>query len=893
MTHTSRAHWGFFAAPHHRALSLFALTLAGILAQPLSAADFQASPAAVRFTFERGSNLPEAQSVILSSSGGAQPWSVAFEGARWLSLNAAAGSTPASLVLSVDPSGLTAGVYSASLVFRASPSNTPLLRLPVTLTVTNPSVYVDAESVNFDFPAGSDPGVRTTSITVRRATPGMPVKFTATASAASWLSIQTVTGATPGSINLTANPAGLPEGMYTAEISISAPEAGASFILPVRLNVRPRPVLLPRPSSLTFSYQVGANNQRPVTFQVSGGGTPFDTSASTVFWRKWLSVNPPSGTTPASVIASITPDDLDPAIYRGSIRLDAPSAAGGGATVPVTLNVTTLASPVAEPSSLDFEAPAGSTLPLSKPLNLATNGRLLPVTLAANGFPWLSVPQRELTLGTLDPITMFVYSDPRTIIVSVDPSGLDPGTYRGSIVVTPSNGADSAVVPVTLTVRPNRLLVPQVADGSGWQTTFLLVNADRDAAPFKLRFFAPDGTPLPLPVDGAGTLPELSGTVPANGLQVVTTSGAGDKLLQGWAEITSTRFIGGTVIFRQRTPAGDSEAALSLLPPPAGPLSMPFDNSEGFSTAFALVNGGANDTSAQLTLRDENGNLMFQDALSLAAGARQAFSLPDQYPQTIRQRGVLSISASTPGIAAFGLRFNPRASFTSLQPATTSSPAGTLTSSIPQVADAADWKTTILLANPGSQPVPFSLSFRKPDGNPLLLPLLGAGPRSEYADTVPPSGVRILQTAGTSYPLVQGSAELVSAGPLTGVTVFRQRGATGQDNEGALGVSTSALRAVLPFDNTAGFQTALAVVNEYPASTVPLALIIRDEAGRFLASGPLQPAQASRYAFRISDLFPAAKDHRGTIELTGAGFSAFGLRFNPAGSFTAIEPIVK
>lgn len=892
MTHTSCAHWGFFGAPQRRAVSLFALTLAGILASPLSAADLQASPAAVRFTFERGGNLPEPQPVILTSSGDPLPWSVAFEDAPWLSLNAGAGSTPASLVLSVDPSSLAAGAYSASLVFRAPRSGALLLRLPVTLTVANPSVSIDAESIDFDVPPGSAPAARTASITVRRTTPGLPVDFTASASPAPWLSIQTVTGATPGSIRLTANPAGLAEGLYTAELSISAPQAGASFIVPVRLNVRPRPVLLPRPPSLTFSYQAGAGNQRPATVQVSGAQTPFRASATTADWNQWLAVNPPAaGVTPGSLQAAIQPEHLDPATYRGSILLDGPSATA--ATVPVSLHVTTLASPVAEPASLAFEAPAGSTLPLSQPLHLATNGAILPVSLAANGFPWLSVSQRELTLGALDPVTMSVYSDPRTIIVGVDPSGLDPGSYRGSIVVTPSNGADSAIVPVTLTIRPNRLLAPQVADGAGWQTTFLLVNADRDAARFQLRFFAPDGTPLPLPVDGAGTLPQLSGAVPANGLQVVTTPGLGDKLLQGWAEITSTRFLGGAVIFRQRTPAGDSEAALSLLPPPSGPLSMPFDNSEGFSTAFALLNAGPAATSAQLTLRDENGNLLLQDALSLAAGARQAFSLPDQYPQTARRRGVLSISASAPGLAAFGLRFNPRASFTSLQPAATPSASGTVTSSIPQVADAAGWKTTILLSNPGSQPVPFSLSFHKPDGSPLQLPLLGAGLQSEYADTVPPGGVRILQTAGTSYPLAEGSAELVSGGPLTGVAVFRQRASSGQDTEGALGVASSALRAVLPFDNTGGFQTALAVVNAFPSSTAPIALLLRDEAGRLLATSPLLPAQANRYAFRLSDLFPAARDHRGTVELTGAGFAAFALRFNPAGSFTTIEPIVK
>lgn len=875
------------------AIPVLALTLAGALIQPLHAAELQASPPAVHFAFERGGNLPQQQTVVLTSTAASIPYSVAVEGAPWLALNAAAGATPASLVLTVDPSGLAAGNYAGTVVFREPGAAQPLLQFPVALTVTNPSLVADAESVDFDHPAGSGPGLHTATVTVRRVNPGMPLSFTATASAAPWLTVQTVPGAaTPGTVRLSANATGLPPGIYTAELAVNAPEVGRNFLLPVRLNVRPRPVLLTRPSALQFSYQAAAGNQLPRTLRISGGGTPFDASALTFDATAWLSITPDSASTPAALSAAITPGDLEPAVYRGAIRLDSASAAG--ASLPVTLTVTALPSPVAEPSSLSFEARAGSTLPLSQSLLLSTNGGILHVTLAANGFPWLSVSQSALALGTLDPSTGFVFSDPRTVSVSVNPAGLNPGTYRGSVVVAPDNGVDSVVVPVTLTVRPNRLLVPQVADGAGWQTSLLLVNADREDAPFTVRFFAPDGTPLPLPLEGAGTVSELSATLPPGGLQVLRTAGADARLLQGWAEITATRFVGGTVIFRQRTPAGDSEAALSLLPPPAGPVTLPFDNSEGFATAFALLNAGASSASAELTFRDENGTLLLQDSLSLPAGARQAFSLPEQYPLTVRRRGILSISAPSAEIAAFGLRFNPRASFTSVEPAAPAAASGPITSSIPQIADAADWKTTIVLANPGTQPVPFSLSFRQAGGAPLKLPLLGAGPQSEYADTVPAGGVRILHTAGTSSPLAQGSAEVVSRGPLTGVAVFRQRSPAGLDSEGALAIApAAATRVLLPFNNTGGFQTAVALVNEYPAPSAPLALVLRGEDGRFLGSAPISLDTGSRHAFRIADLFPAARDRRGTLEISGPGFSAFALRFNPAGSFTAIAPIVR
>ena len=130
--------------------------------------------------------------------------------------------------------------------------------------------------------------------------------------------------------------------------------------------------------------------------------------------------------------------------------------------------------------------------------------------------------------------------------------------------------------------------------------------------------------------------------------------------------------------------------------------------------------------------------------------------------------------------------------------------------------------------------------------------------------------------------------------PLMGTAVFRQRSATGLDSEGAVQVVPPVGdRVVLPFDNTQGFVTALAVLNESGSDGPPLSIVIKDENGQTIPSGLVRLYPYSRVAFGMPAQFPASKDRRGTIEFSGSHFSVLGLRFNPRGAFTSISPLGK
>lgn len=111
-------------------------------------ASLQAAPNALSFLFVLGGAAPPAQELQISS--GATPISFTIEvsGGNWLSATPATGTTLAKLAVSVNPAGLPAGVYNATIRI-ASPSavNSPQT-VSVRLTVSSAPLFSAAGVVN-------------------------------------------------------------------------------------------------------------------------------------------------------------------------------------------------------------------------------------------------------------------------------------------------------------------------------------------------------------------------------------------------------------------------------------------------------------------------------------------------------------------------------------------------------------------------------------------------------------------------------------------------------------------------------------------------------------------------------------------------------------------------
>lgn len=160
------------------------------------------------------------------------------------------------------------------------------------------------------------------------------VSFTDSTSEASWLSVGSTSGTTPGSIRVSVHPGTLAAGTYTGSVLISS-RAG-SVTVPVTLTITPAAGgIAVSPTSLAFSYQQGGTVPPSQNLSVTSSGTMnFTDSAS---GGTWLSVGSTSGTTPGSIKVSVAPGTLAVGTYTGSVVV---KSSANSVTVPVTLTIT-------------------------------------------------------------------------------------------------------------------------------------------------------------------------------------------------------------------------------------------------------------------------------------------------------------------------------------------------------------------------------------------------------------------------------------------------------------------------------------------------------------------------------------------------------------------------
>src|ERR1017187_6408820 len=104
------------------------------------------------------------------------------------------------------------------------------------------------------------------------------------------------------------------------------------------------------PGSLSFAYQIGGSAPAAQTLGISSGPSPTVAFAVTTTSGNWITVNPTSGNSPATLTVSVDPAALasaitsdtglpfEPGIYGGSISI----AVSGQSTlgIPITVNVS-------------------------------------------------------------------------------------------------------------------------------------------------------------------------------------------------------------------------------------------------------------------------------------------------------------------------------------------------------------------------------------------------------------------------------------------------------------------------------------------------------------------------------------------------------------------------
>jgi hypothetical protein len=494
-----------------------------------------------------------------------------------------------------------------------------------------------------------------------------------------WIVLNQTSTTSPGALTVSLNPAGLSVGPHTGHITITAPGASNSpLVIPVTLTVNPAPPPVTGPTR-TISHIANGDGWRTTAILINTG-TQLE-SFELKFWDE--QGNP----LPLDLGADGITADLIDAIQPGVARFI--RTAGTGTLRPGWAELTS-------PLDIDGNSIFGLQTPGQGDSEAA-------VPLSPNSGTQLSVPFDYSTgystaIAFADPgqqlanVTATILDDtgasipaPATITVPERGHYADvlaskfPGVIgkRGVVHFTSSanifglgiraNGKAFTSIDALSGVTTANKIIPHIANGGGWKTTFLIVSTDTKAANFSLSFWDEFGRLLPMPVTTGGSAPVITGTLQPGEIRIIQTTGAGPLTL-GWAELAGlTGNIGGTAIFALQSPGqSDSEAAVPFSTASSTHLFMPYDYTPGYSTAIAFANAGQTQATVTPTFTDDTGHVLGTGTpITIPAFGHVSAVLGSVLPAIAGTRGTVSLISSVP-IFGLGIRANGLA-FTSLK----------------------------------------------------------------------------------------------------------------------------------------------------------------------------------------------------------------------------------
>ena len=309
--------------------------------------------------------------------------------------------------------------------------------------------------------------------------------------------------------------------------------------------------------------------------------------------------------------------------------------------------------------------------------NVSSQNAVIPVIIRDEAGNVISNPGTTISLGG-NGHTSFVLSDPVLgFPITANKRGTiefdTPAGGRISVLglrFTPPNNALTTIPALANVGTGGGSIAHLASGGDGWQTTFVLVNTGATATQVTLSFFNDQtGLPLPLPLSfpqsgTANMLLTSSHTQPlAAGATLIIVSAGFPQLLTGSAQLTTTGNVGGFVIFRHN----NQEAVVPLENRNASAYVLAFDNTLGTATGVAV---NSVSTAAQVTVpvvvRDEAGNQIAADTLTMAPNGHYAFTLGvDRYPAAVAIRGTIEFDKPPNAtIGALGIRIPTGAAHT-------------------------------------------------------------------------------------------------------------------------------------------------------------------------------------------------------------------------------------
>ncbi len=447
--------------------------------------------------------------------------------------------------------------------------------------------------------------------------------------------------------------------------------------------------------------------------------------------------------------------------------------------------------------------------------------------------------------------------------------------------------------------------LPHLAAEGGWTTTFTYVNKGTTSASAQTSLFAPNGTPLILPINlpqtsGSTTASSVTQTIAPNASFIMQATGPANVTYQeGSAQLAATGNVDGFEIFH--FDPTQQEAVVPLETRNAPSYLLAFDNTNTVVTGVAVGNVSGTSATVPVVIRDDTGAPVQTTSISLNGDGHTSFVLSTLLPSTANMRGTIEFDTPSGGqISITGIRFTPPGTMTTI-PAIAN--VGTTGGSMTHIASGAGWQTTFVLVNTGTSTAQATLNFFDDNGVPLSLPLsfpqTSGGTSTLAPSVVQPVAANASLWVQTAAPvgaaLLTGSAQLTTTGNVSGFVIFRYN-LNGQ--EAVVPLETrNAGSYILAFDNTNGTATGVAV-NAVSTLAQIIPVTLRDDTGNLLSGGPgsILLGANGHISFGLAERFPQTSGIRGTIEFdtpAGAQISVLGIRSPPALTFTTLPSLAK
>lgn len=236
--------------------------------------------------------------------------------------------------------------------------------------------------------------------------------------------------------------------------------------------------------------------------------------------------------------------------------------------------------------------------------------------------------------------------------------------------------------PFVATIIPtNQGIISHIAAGGGWSTAITLINTSAAPVPVTVAFHKDDGSPLtqqfttaPQTISQTNTASSVSATISPNATLVISLGDPAAPLAVGWADVIgsgsltiSPGSLDGYAIFRTSSPNRPvSEGTVPLQSHLSSIVTLPFDNTAGFTMGVALANVASGSASVKAMMWDDSGNSLGTQTITIAGSGHTSFDLPSQLPPTAGKRGIVRFESAAGAIAGLGLRFSPFGTFTSV-----------------------------------------------------------------------------------------------------------------------------------------------------------------------------------------------------------------------------------